>query len=61
MRDGEGRMRDDECTMSVHRAIASKSDDERKAVAGMGDDERQGVLEQGSILERNTRNTFSRG
>ena len=31
-------MRDDECTMSVHRAVASKSDDERKAVAGMSDD-----------------------
>ena len=55
-------MRDDECTMSVHMAVASKSDDERKAVAGMSDDERKAFSSKehkGSILERNTRNTFS--
>ena len=34
-------MRDDECTISVHRAVASKSDDERKAVAGMSRNERR--------------------
>ena len=43
-------MRDDECTMSVHRAIASKSDDERKAVAGMGDDERKAFSSKGAYL-----------
>ena len=41
-------MRDDECTMSVHRAVASKSDDERKAVAGMSDDERKAFSSKGA-------------
>ena len=36
--------------MSVHRAIASKSDDERKAVAGMGDDERKAFSSKGAYL-----------
>ena len=46
-------MRDDECTMSVHRAVASKSDDERKAVAGMSDDVNvRRSRAKGSILER---------
>ena len=43
-------MRDDECTMSVHRAAASKSDDERKAVAGMSDDERKAFSSKGAYL-----------
>ena len=41
-------VRDDECTMSVHRAVASKSDDERKAVAGMSDDERKAFSSKGA-------------
>ena len=37
-------MRDDDRTMSVHRAVASKSDDERRLLQecrGMSDDERK--------------------
>jgi hypothetical protein len=41
-------VRDDECTMSVHRAVSSKSDDERKAVAGMSDDERKAFSSKGA-------------
>jgi hypothetical protein len=49
-------VRDDECTMSVHRAVASKSDDvatmSARLAQGCCRNERrraQGVLEQGSI------------
>ena len=54
-------MRDEECTMSLHRAVASiKSDDERKALLqAWATMNARGVLEQGSILERNTRKAFS--
>ena len=45
MYDDEGRLRDD---VSAQRAVASKSDDERKAVAGMSDDERKAFSSKGA-------------
>jgi hypothetical protein len=49
--------------MSVHMAVASKSDDERarKAVAGMSCDERKAFSSKGAYLrlERNTHKAFS--
>ena len=49
-------MRDDDRTMSVHRAVASKSDDERRLLQecrGMSDDERKAFSSKGVYLERN--------